>query len=245
MPFTTIDHDLRRKFNLTLNEYAIIDSIYYLSRNDLCSASKKYLGDFIGISKQAVHKILNKLESKNLIGRNTLGVKTSAIWDNEILKIHGINGKESLPQSKESLPQSKESLPNGVKKVYSESKESLHNKDFISTTNNNNISDDIISLTNFLYQEIKSNTNPPCYQNKMPDLVKWAADIEKLHRIDGQPIDEIKKVIFWTVRDNFWKTNILSAAKFREKYDTLFLQMNNKKNPQKSEMKYREREIVR
>jgi hypothetical protein len=139
--FTTIDHETRRKFNLTLNEYAICDSVYHLSREQLCTMSKENLGIFIGVSKQSVHHILNTLEEKKLIERqNKYGLKTTEKWNKEMKSQHG-DSKESLPlekDSKESLPHSKESLPEMVKKVYLDGKESLHNIDNKDIDNNNN-----------------------------------------------------------------------------------------------------------
>lgn len=142
--FTTVDHELRRKYTLTLNEYAICDSIYHLSRDQICTMSKENLGQFIGVTKQSVHKILNTLEKKKLIKRvSKNGLKTTHLWNKEIKDQH-TDSKESLPSknkdSKESLPHSKESLPEMVKKVDSNSKESLHNNNNINSNNNiNNI----------------------------------------------------------------------------------------------------------
>lgn len=227
MAFTTIDHDLRRSFNLTLNEYAIADSIYFLSRGgSVCTASKKYLGDFIGVSKQSVHSILNKLESKNIIFRTKEGVKTSDLWDNEIIKIHGLGSKESLPKGKESLP-------GGVKKVDSDGKESLHNNNSIPTTNKYIIKE-FIDLAEYFYNALITNVNPPSFKNKKPDLNKWAITFGKMIRLDKYNSIDIKQVIDWTVKDDFWKVNILSPNKLREKYDKLYLSSLPKKMPKAS-----------
>ena len=56
------------------------------------------------------------------------------------------------------------------------------------------------------------------------DLRKWAYDIDLMMRIDCRSPDEIKKLIDWSHNDNFWKANILSPGKLREKWDTLVLQ---------------------
>ncbi|WP_207707283.1 hypothetical protein [Crassaminicella thermophila] len=58
---------------------------------------------------------------------------------------------------------------------------------------------------------------------------KWSVHIDRLIRLDGRTEDEIKKVIQWCQKDSFWMTNILSTKKLREKFDTLFLQMNNER----------------
>lgn len=143
--FTTIDHDIRNKFGLTLNEYAIADSIYFLSRGRSCSASKNYMGEFIGISKQSVHKIIIKLLEKNLIiktGKNLL--ETTELWNNEMLSA-------KMPNSKESLLHGKESLPSEVKKVYHDGKESLPNTNSVTTI----ISTSNKSTASQLFNQIK------------------------------------------------------------------------------------------
>jgi hypothetical protein len=52
-------------------------------------------------------------------------------------------------------------------------------------------------------------------------LQTWANDVDKLHRIDGRPWEEIGRVMEWCQYNDFWQVNILSGAKFREKYDQL------------------------
>jgi hypothetical protein len=72
------------------------------------------------------------------------------------------------------------------------------------------------------------------------DAQKWIAEMERIHRLDGYSYDEIKQVIIWCQNDEFWKANILSTKKLREKMPTLVLQMRRKGNqPQgRSQSKY-------
>ncbi len=75
------------------------------------------------------------------------------------------------------------------------------------------------------YEDLKKYVDPPSWKNRSPNLSKWASDFEKVHRLNGRPIDEINFVRKWVVRHSFWQSNILSANSFREKYDRLCLQM--------------------
>jgi len=61
-------------------------------------------------------------------------------------------------------------------------------------------------------------------------LNKWAVHIDYMLRLDKRPIEELRKVVEYAVTDSFWSGNILSTAKLREKYDTLFMQMQNRKD---------------
>ncbi|CDG37230.1 hypothetical protein CTHBC1_2647 [Acetivibrio thermocellus BC1] len=55
-----------------------------------------------------------------------------------------------------------------------------------------------------------------------PDkLRRWAYDIDLMMRIDCRSPDEIRELMDWAHRDSFWKANILSPCKLREKWDTL------------------------
>lgn len=56
-------------------------------------------------------------------------------------------------------------------------------------------------------------------------IQKWAVDIDKLIRIDGQTHEEVEQVIEWCQSDSFWKSNILSGSKLREKWDMLTARM--------------------
>ncbi|PTM58356.1 DUF4373 domain-containing protein [Desmospora activa] len=59
----------------------------------------------------------------------------------------------------------------------------------------------------------------------------WADDFRKMHEIDKRSKEDIRNVIDWATNDPFWQTNILSAKKLREKFDTLQAQMNKKVVP--------------
>ena len=62
---------------------------------------------------------------------------------------------------------------------------------------------------------------------KEPNLQKWASDIDKMIRIDNRSPQEIESLIKFAQASNFWKANILSASKLREKATTLSIQMKD------------------
>jgi hypothetical protein len=55
---------------------------------------------------------------------------------------------------------------------------------------------------------------------------RWAREIDKLINIDKQEHEKIEAVIRWCQADTFWRQNILSGAKLREKWDQLVVKMN-------------------
>lgn len=60
-----------------------------------------------------------------------------------------------------------------------------------------------------------------------PSLQRWTFQIDRLIRLDHRPPEEIRQVIVFAQASSFWRSNILSAQKLREKYTTLLLQMKS------------------
>lgn len=57
----------------------------------------------------------------------------------------------------------------------------------------------------------------------------WAVHIRRMIEIDNVSAEDIWNTLVWTVKDAFWRTNIRSTKKFREKYQTLYLQSKQRK----------------
>jgi len=68
---------------------------------------------------------------------------------------------------------------------------------------------------------------------KKPNLQGWAKDIDRMIRLDKRTPEQIEAVIRWCQQDLFWQSNILSAAKLREKFDQLELRMKGSNGQQK------------
>ena len=63
-------------------------------------------------------------------------------------------------------------------------------------------------------------------------LREWASHIDRMMRLDHRQVDEIETIIRWCHRESdFWRANILSAKKLREKWDTLVLQAKRHASP--------------
>ena len=60
---------------------------------------------------------------------------------------------------------------------------------------------------------------------KSPNIEKWAADIEKINRLDGRSYEDIEKVIRWIkTPGNFWFANIMSGNKLRLQFSRLYIE---------------------
>lgn len=89
-------------------------------------------------------------------------------------------------------------------------------------------SDDDMKLAKWIFekiQKLKPNFDP----NAKPKggFEKWANDIRLIRERDGRTHREICELFQWANLDGFWKTNILSPAKLREKWDQLDIKRNN------------------
>ena len=89
-------------------------------------------------------------------------------------------------------------------------------------------------LANYLLKFIlKRNPN-----HKKPNIQSWSKQIDLMLRIDKRHPDDIKAVIEWCQNDTpekqpegnwkGWANNILSTAKLREKFDQLYLKVQDK-----------------
>ncbi|MBE5113357.1 DNA replication protein DnaD, partial [Bacillus paranthracis] len=81
----------------------------------------------------------------------------------------------------------------------------------------------------YLFEKIKSNNS----KQKQPNFDSWANEFRLMREKDNRELQEIKDVIDWCQEDMFWKGNILSPKKLREKFDQLTIQMNSRKGANK------------
>ena len=65
--------------------------------------------------------------------------------------------------------------------------------------------------------------------HKKPKLEKWANDVRLMRVKDKRTEEQIMYVINWSQNNKFWKSNILSIAKLREKFDQLVIKIKSEK----------------
>lgn len=78
---------------------------------------------------------------------------------------------------------------------------------------------DVQELLDLLDEEIiRNGGKAPSRSKKNTDAARLLLDR------DGKSVEQVKAAIRWCQSDEFWRSNILSMSKLREKYDTLRLQ---------------------
>lgn len=80
--YTTIHHDVRIAFKLTLCDYMVADSIHQLSHQRVCERSNVDIAEFLGIDEKSVRRAKVSLEEKGLIEPRNGGVVTTEKWYN-------------------------------------------------------------------------------------------------------------------------------------------------------------------
>lgn len=71
--------------------------------------------------------------------------------------------------------------------------------------------------------EVYPNSKVPVTQKEKE---KWAIEIDRMKRIDNRSEAEIRQALQYALNNSFWKGNIRSTKKFREKFEVLLIQSN-------------------
>lgn len=107
---------------------------------------------------------------------------------------------------------------------------------------NKNYSEDSVEYKMALYLHTKimehANESGVAHLVEKANLQKWADDCRKLLEIDKIDKVLIRDVIDWTTSHSFWKSNILSASKLREKFQDLAIKMNSTKPKQEDRLDF-------
>lgn len=83
--------------------------------------------------------------------------------------------------------------------------------------------------------------------SKVPSTEKekyeWCVHIDRMRRIDKRSEEDIRTALEYAVTDNFWKSNIRSTKKFRDKFETLIVQARTRKLDSRQSVKNRISEV--
>ncbi len=82
-----------------------------------------------------------------------------------------------------------------------------------------------IKLTQLLIEKIQDNDVRSSVIKNLTEKKKaeWINECRRLREIDKRDPEEIRAVILFSQKDDFWKTNILSMPKLTKKFDQLYL----------------------
>jgi hypothetical protein len=91
------------------------------------------------------------------------------------------------------------------------------------------VSDVAFALAEVLREEInKRSPNGKPLIKPTTSMRSWAVHFQRMINLDNRSPPEIEAVLRWSQTDPFWRNNILSPAKLREKWPQLVLKMNDR-----------------
>lgn len=236
--YVVIPSKVRYDDNLAANAKLLYGDIAALANEKgYCLATNDYFAKLYKVSTKSISTWVKSLCDAGHIKLEILHKKDGALGTVRLLKIAesflgGEGQKSSSPLE--------EKVDSPRRKVLDPHEENcIHNNTFNNTINNSlsqiskKLSDkknfdkdsDPYLLAKLLESEILKNNQ------KFPDNEKqkqtWAKDIDLMIRRDNISADDIAEVIMWCQKDAFWKSNILSGKKLREKYQQLRMKMEN------------------
>ena len=147
--FTGIHHNKRRALGVSNDEYVFLDHVYHLqvslksSVKNWCYKKKDKIADELGITKQGLYKMINRLIEKNLLVKDpdTGFIATTEKWYCTI-NYGGYDSENNSNNSKLSLQEDGKLSGQTVNSVYQDSKLSLldtiHNKKNNNTSSSSN-----------------------------------------------------------------------------------------------------------
>lgn len=243
LPNAVVDDLIRDLTGAELKCYLVIVRKTKGWNKDCDAISISQLMNVTGLSNRAVIDACNHLTEMGLLKRSK-GARGVNIFAPNLCK--KFTSEESSPVKKVHSTYEKSSQ-DPVKKVHTQNNNiknipinNISSSEKISDGGNEvkkspkpkiKFSDDDMKLAKWIFEKIQ-NLKPNSDPNAKPKggFEKWANDIRLMRECDGRTHREICELFQWANLDGFWKTNILSPAKLREKWDQLDIKRNNPKS---------------
>lgn len=246
---TPIINDIIEKLaasKLSVYEFKIVMAVIrktygWSKKSDWISGSQ--LEEMTGIMRHNCHRTVSALVRKKILIKSGVNIgmnKRVSEWqveDQRGKKVsHEIVPTEILV-SQEIVPQEILASTSGDTQLVPQE---IHTKDTItkdtitkeSVAGPKRPSDDALILGEGLLKCILYNNEK--FRHDKKTVGRWAEEIDRMIRIDKRTFDEVKAMIRYAQADSFWRTNILSAKKLREKFDTLWMHSKRPAGNQKT-----------
>ena len=207
------------KTNLNGTQFRLVMAIWrytYGFQRKTNEMSISFLSKVIEANRTQLNRELAVLIDRNIIKVIEVGTKGA--------RVMGFNKNykewdEQLP-TKEIIPEIHE--PNNTNKKLKYDEENTYYK-----------------MAVYFFQRVEKVANDAGISHliKKSNMQTWADDMRKLIDIDEVDKQLAKEVMDWVTADSFWRTNVLSAKKLREKFMELAIKMNAEKKPSQPKQK--------
>lgn len=178
------------------------------------------------LSKHKSSKAINSLEAEGLIETKKKGVPCKKYYrftkqtDFNFLQLINLT-----TVSKEIELQDGEKF-NGNNNIHNDN---INNDNITIVDEKFSIESDEFRLASYLKKWIIKNNelaNVPTDEHMRSDK-GWCSHIDKLMRIDGLTVEDVKIIIDFSQKDTFWMSNVLSTKTLRKQKDKLILKVKN------------------
>ncbi len=215
-----IPKDIWLDSNLTWMEKLFLVEIDSLDNEEGCFASNSYFADFFQLTSGRASQIIKSLIDKKYISANYERKDKQII--KRVLKILKGGSKYIKGGYLENAEDNNTLINNTCSTPHEEKLKVIVNPIYI-------------ELSRTMYLEHKKHDFGYLHgKNLEATFERWAKDIRLLCEKDGRSVKDIERVIRWCQSDgNFWIPNILSGKKLREKFPTLYAQMNKNESSKK------------
>ena len=231
--------------DLNITEEIVLSVVSTLSeQDDGCFANNEYFAQLLNLSKGRVSKIINLLVKKGYLETNFSyyseirkvekrkikicmegGQKEPQNTSFEVVNNQGYSQEQPylLVENSQDIKYKKDYNNISSSQIFEKSKiddERVKKKKVFETDS------DPYLLAKFLEKCITEN-NSKFPQNES-QRQRWAKDFDLMIRRDKIDADDIAEVIDWCQNDSFWRSNILSGKKVREKYQQLRMRIESR-----------------
>lgn len=238
MSISNGQNNLYRELLDYANDQGKLDDTFPMKNSALLSLT--------GLSEAGIKKARNELVQDGLIGY-VRGRKNSFAPKYRIIKLYKdtiratTSPKNSPKSSLEGTDKVAQTVPQTVAQTVAHKR--LTNTDSNQTNKNKRPRSKTLrtyapterpyQIAEHLYKRIREH-QPDL---KKPDLQKWADEVRLAHERDKRAYDKFAKLVDWTQDNDFWRANILSTKKLREKYDVLTGQANREYKQKQAHIK--------
>jgi hypothetical protein len=201
--------------------WAIINSLS--NEKNSCYASNMYFAKRLKTTEKFIQALLKSLKDKNLIKQVAFDGRKRFLQvilnKPKGCRHHQNYGPRDPENDGPCNPENRGPYNKEDNKAYKnrDSKESLMSQ--------LTFSPEVEELTTHMISSIKR--IKPDF--KVPNLTSWKREMDYILRLDNRNAEEVVALINWLRTDSFWRTNVLSPKKLRDKYDMLVLKMQEAK----------------
>jgi len=219
------------KTNLNGTQFRLVMAIWrytYGFQRKSHPMSVSYLAELLNTSRSAVDRELKILIDKSIINVIETGQKGARVL--LFNKNHKEWGRGNPASEKVSNPPKKTNKKSATKQQkYSED-------------------NTYYKLATYFYKRVEKVAADAGISHliRKSNMQTWADDMRKLIELDEVDKHLAKEVMDWVTQDSFWRTNVLSAKKLREKFMELAIKMNAQQKPSQPKIQpdHRDKEIA-